>query len=487
VRRLTVAVLAALAAALLVSAPTGAADGREASATAFGVQVSLPDKETVQGAFATAPPIGFGTATGFAYPADGSAVTVQSVSTSARTGPGAGARSSAETLVHGVRLFGGEIRADLVALESSAVATGTGAAGSLAGSRLEGLVVLGQAVEAQANQRLELGDWGYVIVLEQAVLRQDRPTHGYRGFVTGLHVHLTADHGGLPAGSEILVGYAEAAAQSPQPAPPPPPAEPGSGGQADGGVAPPTLPDEPQQAPPGATGGPPPIVLNPPPGVRPQITGQGYVFPVYGPVSFTNDFAAPRADTGWHHGNDIFAPLGAPILAVADGTLFNVGWNDLGGHRLWLRDRQGNEYYYAHLSAYSPLAFDGAQVQAGDVIGFVGDSGDAVGTPYHLHFEVHPSALLGLGYDGVVNPYSYLLAWSERHDATAFASAAPAPAPAAPAAILQAEDISSASGLEPGALERAYAGPLLLSAVAGLVLPGTPDLVGADPGFGLPR
>ena len=45
-------------------------------------------------------------------------------------------------------------------------------------------------------------------------------------------------------------------------------------------------------------------------------------------------------------------PLGTPLLAVADGTIFSVGWNDLGGYRLWLRDRQGNQFYYAHLSAF---------------------------------------------------------------------------------------------------------------------------------------
>src|SRR5205823_14692474 len=105
-----------------------------------------------------------------------------------------------------------------------------------------------------------------------------------------------------------------------------------------------------------------------------------------------------------HHGDDIFAPLGAPILAVAKGTVFSVGWNDVGGNRLWLRDGQGNQYYYAHLSAYTPAAVNNAHVRAGTVLGFVGNTGDAEGTPYHLHFEVHPVALLGMGYDGAVAP-----------------------------------------------------------------------------------
>ena len=244
------------------------------------------------------------------------------------------------------------------------------------------------------------------------------------------------------------------------------------------------MPSEPTPAQPGAASGPPPIVLNPPANVQPQITGQGYVFPVYGPASFSDDFNGARADTGWHHGNDIFARLGAPILAVTDGTLFQVGWNTLGGHRLWLRDRQGNEYYYAHLSAYSPLAKNGAQVQAGDVIGFVGDSGDAAGTPYHLHFEIHPAALLGLGYDGVVDPYRYLLAWQAEQDLGGVQGvAAPPPVLQPSAVVVQAEDIASVSGLEPDGLLRAFELPLLIGSGAALVPPERPPLVGADPGF----
>ena len=69
------------------------------------------------------------------------------------------------------------------------------------------------------------------------------------------------------------------------------------------------------------------------------------------PGRFGNTFGAFRADVAgkWHHGEDLVAPLGTPLLAVADGTLFSVGWNDLGGWRLWLRDDFGNEFYYAHL------------------------------------------------------------------------------------------------------------------------------------------
>ena len=101
------------------------------------------------------------------------------------------------------------------------------------------------------------------------------------------------------------------------------------------------------------------------------------MFPLFGPAAFGDTFGAFRGDVAgkWHHGEDLVAPAGTPVLAVADGTLFSVGWNDLGGWRLWLRDTAGNEFYYAHMSAYSPLAVAGKTVKAGDVLGFVGDLG----------------------------------------------------------------------------------------------------------------
>ena len=93
------------------------------------------------------------------------------------------------------------------------------------------------------------------------------------------------------------------------------------------------------------------------------------------------------------------------MVAVADGSLFNVGWNGLGGWRLWVRDRSGNGFYYAHLSAYAPAAREGASVARGTVLGYVGDSGDARGTSPHLHFEIHP------GGGGPVPPYPIVTGW----------------------------------------------------------------------------
>ena len=199
----------------------------------------------------------------------------------------------------------------------------------------------------------------------------------------------------------------------------------------------------------------------PPPFVEAKLTAGGYVFPVYGPAaSFTDTFGAARATVAWHHGADIFAPLGTPVLAVADGTVFKIGWNTVGGNRFWLRDRQGNYFYYAHLAGFSTYAVNGAQVKAGTVLGFVGNTGDAAGTPYHLHFEIHPVSLLHLGYDGVVNPTPFLQAWRRLQDlrlggGSAVATSASVPKPGA--ILLQVSDISSGSGLEPGSIRRALA------------------------------
>jgi murein DD-endopeptidase MepM/ murein hydrolase activator NlpD len=478
--RLVLALFAVLAlgagAGLGLAAPGG---GSPASGSALAVLVKLPDGTTVAAAAVSAPPAGHAALAGSAAPVDAAVATVGSGRSEASTGPGSAPKADATVELHDVSLFGGEVTLGSVAVSASAAGDGAGASGEFPLASVDGMTVLGQALPAGPNQQLSLG-FGHAVVLEQAVQREGS---GYRGFVTALHVYLDEAHAGLPAGTEILVGYAEAAVRGSEQASPD-----GDGGVANGepsapsqGSAPAHTPDEPEPSPPGATGGPPPIVRNPPAGVQPQITGAGYVFPVYGSASFSNDFAAPRADTIWHHGNDVFAAMGTPVLAVADGTLSLVGWNTLGGHRLWLTDGQGNEYYYAHLSAYSPLAVNGARVQAGDVLGFVGESGASGGVP-HLHFEIHPRGLLGLGYDGVVNPYEYLRAWQDRRDEAFDIGGALGGAPAPAAGLLGGEDISTASGLDPEAVERALALPALGEAPP-FPLASVPALVGRAPGF----
>jgi murein DD-endopeptidase MepM/ murein hydrolase activator NlpD len=148
--------------------------------------------------------------------------------------------------------------------------------------------------------------------------------------------------------------------------------------------------------------------------VTPPLGTGRYVFPVLGPFPpFFDTFGAPRPGVSWHHGDDLFAESGRPLLAVTDGVVFSVGWERLGGWRLWLIDAAGDEFYYAHLQRYSRLAVDGRIVRAGQMLGYVGNSGDAEHTPPHLHFEIHPASLLGLGYDGAVDPTPYLRVWRQ--------------------------------------------------------------------------
>ena len=193
----------------------------------------------------------------------------------------------------------------------------------------------------------------------------------------------------------------------------------------------------------------------------PALSGGPYVFPVAAQSSFTDTWGLTRATVGWHHGVDIFASCGAPLVAVSDGALFSVGENRIGGRRLWLRDRAGNYFYYAHLSAFAALAADGVRVRAGTVLGFVGNTGDAAGGACHLHFEIHPSSLLSLGYDGAVDPFAYVSAWRRpgrlsRDMVMGIRSDAPVPG----AILIGFKDISSADGLAPARLERTFDEPV---------------------------
>jgi murein DD-endopeptidase MepM/ murein hydrolase activator NlpD len=443
VKRASVGLLAALLLLTAAAADAGWQQARASGATAraYAIRVVVPGQPGAETPTVTAPEDSVVFSGSFDYNklvTSGSA----NASASAVAGPSANATASAE--VNNLSVFGGEITATSVVAQAHAEARSGAAKGDISGSAVSDLVALGQPVTGTSTQ---LADWGSLTTVAGGATGS--PATGYRGSVTALEIRLTAEHGGLPAGTTILVGYAEVAAQA---APPEPPVQvpkpPKAKAASNSGKAP-----EPNGFPP----------IRQPPDITPKLTAGGYVFPVYGPSSFVDTFGALRGDVsgGWHHGDDIFAPLGAPLLAVASGTVFSVGWNKVGGNRLWLRDGQGNLFYYAHLSAFSPLAVNGSKVNAGDVVGFVGNTGDAQGTPFHLHFEVHPVGLLGLGYDGAVNPTSYLLAWKHLEDVSFAGGDAWAPlhslgnAPKPGAILLSATDISIADGLVPGSLQRA--------------------------------
>jgi murein DD-endopeptidase MepM/ murein hydrolase activator NlpD len=441
----------------------GAGSKTAASARAVAIRVVVPGQAGSSAGVISSPPdhAAFGSA--FAYPADGSIVSTGAISASASTTSATSATAAATSQVGLLSLFGGEVTATAVEGTARGSTHGRSARGDFSGASVSGLTVLGVAATPAPNGRVALGDWGYAVTLEQGTDRSSGGGgyQGYHGFVTALAVHLTAAHGNLPAGSEIQIGYAEASVQASAP-PAPKPVVPGPAPKQKGHKKVSKTPTAPEQKRPRRSA----PLLAPPVGLQPQLTAGGYVFPVYGPANYGDTYGAFRGDVAgnWHHGDDIFAALGAPILACADGIVFSVGWNDVGGNRLWLRDQEGNEFYYAHLSAFTPLAKNGRVVKAGDVLGFVGNTGDAQGTPTHLHFEVHPFSLLFMGYDGAVNPTPYLDAWRHLQDVR-FSNVAgwlaqtgisdPAPKPAA--ILLQVSDISEASGLDPGSLRRAMA------------------------------
>jgi murein DD-endopeptidase MepM/ murein hydrolase activator NlpD len=155
-------------------------------------------------------------------------------------------------------------------------------------------------------------------------------------------------------------------------------------------------------------------------GHAPVAVPGGFVYPlqvcpVQGAVSFGDGFGAPRYAGGFHlhAGVDMLANYGTPIVAPFDGVA-RSSYNTLGGNAVFVTGRYGY-VYNAHLQSYSDHS--NGPVHAGDVIGYVGDTGDAIGTP-HDHFEYHPNVIpagwpsSAYGYSvvgGAINPYPLLV------------------------------------------------------------------------------
>ncbi|HEU4796295.1 MAG TPA: M23 family metallopeptidase [Pyrinomonadaceae bacterium] len=112
-------------------------------------------------------------------------------------------------------------------------------------------------------------------------------------------------------------------------------------------------------------------------------------------------WGAPRGTGRRHEGQDIFAPKGTPILSATNGYVYRIGENNLGGQTVSVISAGGRVYYYAHLDAYAPGLEVGDPVSTRTVLGYVGTTGNAAGTPPHLHFGIYTMS-------GAINPLPLL-------------------------------------------------------------------------------
>jgi murein DD-endopeptidase MepM/ murein hydrolase activator NlpD len=122
----------------------------------------------------------------------------------------------------------------------------------------------------------------------------------------------------------------------------------------------------------------------------------GLICPIQGPVSFVDSWGAPRPGGRAHQGVDLMSPRGTPNVAVVSGSI-SQKTGGTSGHGVYLSGDNGDLYYYFHLDAYEGGP---RRVSQGDVVGYVGNTGDASGGATHTHFEIHP------GGGGAVNPYA---------------------------------------------------------------------------------
>ncbi len=124
----------------------------------------------------------------------------------------------------------------------------------------------------------------------------------------------------------------------------------------------------------------------------------GFICPVAGPSYFLDTWGAPRSGGRTHKGVDMMGSRGTPLVAVGSGIV-RKSYGSLGGYIVWLYADHGVNYFYAHLDSYPSGLADGQWVQRGQVIGYMGDTGNPAPGAYHLHFGIYPGGITA------VNPY----------------------------------------------------------------------------------
>ncbi len=131
-------------------------------------------------------------------------------------------------------------------------------------------------------------------------------------------------------------------------------------------------------------------------------------------IYYTDTYGAQR-ENGGHEGCDIMSKTNIPgeiaVVSATDGIITNLGWLYLGGYRVGITSENGLYYYYAHLDSYSPGLFVGKEINAGEFLGFMGNSGEGEeGTKgkflVHLHFGIYVEN--EEGNEKTINPYQYL-------------------------------------------------------------------------------
>ncbi|ANN65516.1 M23 family metallopeptidase [Bordetella bronchialis] len=127
------------------------------------------------------------------------------------------------------------------------------------------------------------------------------------------------------------------------------------------------------------------------------------------PRQLADTWNAARSEGRRHQGVDIFAPRGTPVTSTTEGIVTRVGTNRLGGKVVWVLGPGRQMHYYAHLDGYADVRW-GTHVMPGSVLGYVGNTGNAQGTPPHLHYGIYPAG-------GAINPYPLLAGPSARASA----------------------------------------------------------------------
>ena len=359
IRLLGAVVAVAVAAATLVSAAPAQAPAKAAAAVISGslgrvAPVKASGGESSSTSIPAKAPKGIVLGDGFV-----------SVTTSSRDGT-ATAQAEADDL----DLFDGAVTASVVLRTATANSKGVKYRGSV-----QDLVVGEREIGSVESRKTYAFDEGKVVANDGGA---------------GLTVTLTADFNGFPAGTKVVVADVSASAGAPQTEP----------------TATPTATAEPSAtAEPTATATPKPRDTTP--AWKKRLMSKRFVFPVGGKTTIGGPFGSYRSQ-GAHEGNDLFADFGTPVVAAADGVIANVGSLPISGNRLWVYADGGDQFFYAHLASFAPAAVNDRHVEAGTILGYTGNTGDAEPTPPHLHFEIHP--------DGgkAVDPEPFLKAWQKR-------------------------------------------------------------------------